>query len=86
VKGDKCVTFQLYLYCWWIFAPIAISLWLITLPIKVLKRCLCGRGKVEPKEANEITVVISEPKGSAEPKDEILLIHGFADDGEMWHS
>jgi len=86
VKGDPFVTFQLYVYCWWICAPITISLWLITLPKKLLMRCLFGRDKDEPKEANEITVVISEPKGSAKPKDEILLIHGFADSGEMWHS
>ena len=52
VKADKFVTFQLYVFCWWICAPVAISLWLITLPIKVLKRCLFGRDKEEPKEAN----------------------------------
>jgi len=86
VKGDPFVTFQLYVYCWWIQAPVAISLGLIALPMKVLSRCLFGRGKDEPKEANEITVVISEPKGSAKPKDEILLIHGYPDSGEMWHS
>ena len=52
VKGDPFVTFQLYVYCWWICAPITISLWLITLPKKLLMRCLFGRDKEEPKEAN----------------------------------
>lgn len=57
------------------------------LPFKIIQRCLCVNDKEEPEEANEITVVITEPKDrdeSAEPKDEILLIHGFPDSGEMW--
>ena len=83
-KANPCIAFQLFAVCWLVMAPFTLTLWFITLPKRLLSRMVFGKAKDEPKEANEITVKITEPKGVSQPKDEILLIHGFPDSGEMW--
>lgn len=53
------------------------------MPIKIILNLIFGKEPAEPKEANEIELKIIESKAK-EPKDEILFIHGYPDDGSMW--
>ena len=71
--------------CWCILAPMAIFTAIMYAPIRYLKNKIGGAPKEEPEEAKKIEVRIVESKSQV-PKDEILLIHGFPDSGEIWNS
>jgi len=77
-SANLCKSIQLFIYCWIIFAPISILMWICYLPIKLLM------GKTESKDKEpKMTVQITECE-SGTPKDELLFIHGYPDDGSMW--
>jgi hypothetical protein len=66
-----------------VVAPLAIISWVLMMPIKIILNLIFGKEPPEPKEANEIELKIIESKAK-EPKDEILFIHGYPDDGSLW--
>jgi pimeloyl-ACP methyl ester carboxylesterase len=71
-----CPAFITFIMFWIIFAPISISLWILTFPFKICIR--------RPKKEIEIVVEITEPLSGGPPKDEILLIPGFPDCVRLW--
>lgn len=80
-----CKSIQMFITCWIICAPIVLILWVCYLPIHFIRlglsllMCSAKQFEVEP----EIDVKITESE-SETPKDELLFIHGYPDDGKMW--
>ena len=81
VRAVLSEAIKMHVCCWWVVAPLAITSSIIYLPFKLTGRLLFGKGKPEPKEAFEIELKIHECEN---PKDEILMIHGYPDCGKMW--
>lgn len=78
--ANCCVIVCLFIFFWLFWFPIALVVYILYLPIKLVRCCFGCEPAPKPPE---IEVVVTESE-QAEPKDELFFIHGYPDNGEVW--